>query len=466
MEGWVRDHHRRRLDRLGWAEAISPVGTPLWAAEEPAPRGGNSLRVHVDGAAALPAMAAAMRRAQSSVHIAAWHSSPDFRLARDDGAPPLRDLLAAIAERVPVRLLMWAGPPAPVFKPTRGMARASRQEFVRDSRVQCALDARERSLHCHHEKLVIVDGRVAFVGGIDLTALAGDRYDSPAHRPHAPIGWHDAAVELAGPAVGDVARHFAARWREATGEPLPEPELPEPAGPHTVQVVRTVPERTYRFARRGDFTLVGSYLRALRSARRLIYLENQFLWSTEVVDILVEKLRHPPADAFRILLVLPARPNNGADTTRGQLGRLLEADGDAHRLLATTLTAHDEEANGPLYVHAKIGIVDDEWLTIGSANLNEHSLFNDTEMNVVTCDATLVRETRLQLWAEHLQAPFGEFDGDPAQAIDQVWRPLAEEQLRRSQAGEPRTHRLSLLPGVSRRTERLFGPMRGLLVDG
>ena len=57
----------------------------------------------------------------------------------------------------------------------------------------------------------------------------------------------------------------------------------------------------------------------------------------------------------------------------------------------------------PVYVHAKVGIVDDAWLTIGSANLNEHSLFNDTEMNVVCHDGELARATRLRLWAEHLE---------------------------------------------------------------
>ena len=71
------------------------------------------------------------------------------------------------------------------------------------------------------------------------------------------------------------------------------------------------------------------------------------------------------------------------------LGELIEADADAGRLLACTLYARSGRLTDPIYVHAKIGIVDDGWLTIGSANLNEHSLFNDTEMNVVTHDPEL-----------------------------------------------------------------------------
>jgi phosphatidylserine/phosphatidylglycerophosphate/cardiolipin synthase-like enzyme len=378
--------------------------------------------------------------------------------------------LGGLAQRIPVRVLLWAGPPAPVFQPTRAMARAARDGFTAGTDVACALDARERTMHCHHEKIVIVDGERAFVGGIDLTALAGDRYDSPSHPPDTPLGWHDAAVELTGPVVADIAAHFIHRWGEVTGETLPDPPQPAPTGLVTVQVTRTVPERTYRFAPRGRFSLLEGYLRALGSARAFIYLENQFLWSTEICAVLIDKLVHPPALDFRILLVLPAHPDSGADTTRGQLAALLQADAGADRLLATTLTAHHSDSSSvtssPIYVHAKIGIVDDQWLTIGSANLNDHSLFNDTELNVTTCDPALARETRLRLWAEHLQAEPEEIDGDPHTVIDRFWRPISSRELARRQAGKPPTHRLALLPAVSRRTERLAGPVRGLLVDG
>ena len=73
------------------------------------------------------------------------------------------------------------------------------------------------------------------------------------------------------------------------------------------------------------------------------------------------------------------------------LGELLEADADAGRVFASTLFARSGARADPIYVHAKVAIVDDTWLTIGSANLNEHSLFNDTEMNIVTHDPTLAR---------------------------------------------------------------------------
>src|SRR5207244_637495 len=314
IERAVRAHHRRRLRRIGWEHALDAIG-PAWARGEPPPRAGNAVEVLIDGAEALPRIAEELRRARSHVHLAGWHVTPTFRLgpSPDD---ELRAILAELAERIPVRVLVWAGAPLPLFRPSRGDVRAVREALERGTRIRCGLDAKERPLHCHHEKLVIVDDRVAFVGGIDLTNLAGRRYDASDHPPRGELGWHDACMRIEGPVVADVARHFALRWAETEGEAL------------------------------------------------------------------AEKLRAPPRADFRIVCVLPAKPKDGADDTRGQLGDLLEADGGQGRLLACTLYQRGRDGR-PVYVHAKIGIVDDEWLTLGSANLNEHSLFNDTEVNLV-----------------------------------------------------------------------------------
>src|SRR5205823_6485824 len=192
---------------------------------------------------------------------------------------------------------------------------------------------------------------------------------------------------------------------------------PAEAGSREVQVVRTVPERVYGFLPRGDFRILESYIRALRSAQRLVYLENQFLWSPEVVSILADKLRDPPTDDFRVVVLLPSKANNGQDDTRGQLGVLVEADGDSRRFLAATITARTGTTTERIYVHAKVGIVDDRWLTLGSANLNAHSFFNDTEVNLVTCDPDLARRTRLALWAEHLEREESVVDGNPAAVV-------------------------------------------------
>jgi phosphatidylserine/phosphatidylglycerophosphate/cardiolipin synthase-like enzyme len=463
VERLIVAHHRRRLSRTGQEAALdAPAGN--WAMGGWPARQGNSLEVLVDGREALAHIAAAIEAAASSVWLAGWFFTPDFSLRAEDPRT-LSELLGKAARRVEVRVLAWAGAPLPLFHPDRREVRAMAERLERASGVRVALDARERPMHCHHEKLVIIDGRQAFVGGIDLTSYAGDRLDSSEHPARGSLGWHDATTCIRGPAVADVAEHFRLRWQEVTGEQLPESSPPEPAGEVELQVARTVPERVYERWPRGEFTILESYLRALRSAQRLIYLENQFLWSPEVVSVLADKLRHPPHERFRMLMVLPAKPNNGNDDTRGQLGALAEADDGAGRFLACTLYQQGADAC-PIYVHAKIAIVDDAWLTIGSANLNEHSLFNDTEMNVVTRDRDLARRTRIRLWAEHLDLPPDELQGDPAEIIDSRWRPVADEQLQRRQKGLALTHRLLRLPGVSRRSDALRGPLNGLLVDG
>lgn len=448
IEQLVVAHHRRRLKRHGWQHAYDPPADGPWCAGDPPPRDGNALEVLVDGEHALGRLQEEIRGAHDSVLLAGWHFEPSFHLTR--GGPTLRELLAEAAEHADVRLLAWAGAPLPLFKPSRADVRQAREAMVKGTRVRMELDTKERPMHCHHEKLAVIDGRAAYVNGIDLTSLAGDRLDSSGHPARGSIGWHDAGLRVEGPLVRDVAGHVAMRWREVTGEAIGLARDDSTHGTVRAQLVRTVPNSVYDALPRGDYRILEAYVRALHSAERLIYLESQFLWSPEIAGILKGKLVDPPSDEFRIVLLLPSKPNNGNDDTRGQLGVLEEADRD-QRLLACTLyqPGHVEQ----VYVHAKIGIVDDRWLCIGSANLNEHSLYNDTEACVITTDEQLVRDTRLRLWREHLRRD--DVDGAPHEVVDRLWRATAEE-------GD----HLALLPHVSRRSKRLLGPINGLVVDG
>jgi phosphatidylserine/phosphatidylglycerophosphate/cardiolipin synthase-like enzyme len=466
IEAAVRAKHRLRLNRLGWRHALEPDGSNLWAQGPPPPRAGCALEVLIDGASALPEIARALSGAREYVHITGWHLAPYFELERDERPVVLGRLLAELAERIDVRVLVWAGAPVPLFHPTRKEVAQAVRTLVRGTRIRCVTDPREHPFHCHHEKTVVVDGKLAFVGGIDLTDAAGDRFDDQSHPARRRIGWHDVAARLTGPVVQDVDDHFIMRWREVTGEQLERHPPPEPTGERTVQIVRTVADGMYDAFPKGEFRILESYVRALRSAERLIYLENQFLWAPEIVAILADKLRAPPSDDFRLVIVVPARANNGQDDTAGQLGVLTEADDERGRFLAASIRSLSDHRDDPLYVHAKVGIVDDRWLTIGSANLNAHSLFNDTELNVVCQDPELARDTRIRLWSEHLQlGPDTIAAADPRSLVDERWRPLAIEQLERLRAGAEPTHRLLALPGISRRSRRLLGPLTGLVDD-
>ena len=133
----------------------------------------------VDGALALPRLADEIAGARSHVYLAGWHFEPSFALRRDGetGRPaqsPRRGRRAGRRARARLGGRPAARLPAVApQRPSRGWRRS-----VADTRIRYALDARERPLHCHHEKIVVVDDRVAYVGGIDLTDESGDRFDS------------------------------------------------------------------------------------------------------------------------------------------------------------------------------------------------------------------------------------------------------------------------------------------------
>jgi phosphatidylserine/phosphatidylglycerophosphate/cardiolipin synthase-like enzyme len=464
IEGTVRSRHRRRLRAVGWEHALDATGDGYSSAGLP-PRAGNELDVLIDGAAVLPAMAEELANAESHVHLMGWYLSPHLQLTRGDDPVILRNLLADLAERVDVRVLLWGGAPIRLFRPSRTDVRLVREQLCGQTSISCEIDSCVGPLRCHHEKTIVIDDRVAFVGGIDLTLDAGDPYDTSDHVARGRVGWHDAAVRLRGPAIGDIAEHFRLRWEAAGDERLPVPIAPAEAGDVEVQVVRTAPDGVFEKLARGDYSLLEAYTSALRSAEKLIYLENQFLWSPEIVGILADKLRNPPRDDFRIVVLLPAEANEGTDVSCGQVAALIDADDGNARFLACTLYARKRNLRDLVYVHSKIAIVDDRWLTIGSANLNSHSLFNDTELNVVTLDPRVARDTRLRLWSEHLELSLEDVEGDSTDLVERYWEPIAEEQLARIESGSPLTHRLVKLPGVSRRHRRVLGPILGHVYD-
>ncbi|MGH2749458.1 MAG: phospholipase D-like domain-containing protein [Actinomycetota bacterium] len=357
LEQILRVHHRRRLSKIGWGAVFDP-GPGRWAMNDPPPRRGNELRICIDGRESFDAIIEGVRNARTFVHLAGWHMEHDFILSKDP-VITLEDLIAEAGRAVAVRVLVWGGAPLPPpFRPRRGEAHKLGKELARHDGVHFAIDSKERLLHCHHEKLVIIDGDLAFVGGLDFSTLGANRLDTNDHPPREPMGWHDAVARIKGPLVADVAQHFNLRWSEVTGEALEENPIPEPVGEVEAQLVRTVPEKIYDALPRGDFRLLASYVGALREAEKFIYLENQFLWSSEIVKILADKLKHPPSDDFRIVVLLPSKPSTGKDDTLGQLAVLAEADDNGENFLACTLYGRDGDRTCPVYVHAKIGIVD------------------------------------------------------------------------------------------------------------
>ena len=397
-----------------------------------------------------------------------WRGDVDELL--DGPGTQVGDVIAAAAERgVDVRGLLWRS-----HRDELGFFRRENLRFRR--RVEAAggqlvLDQRVRRGGSHHQKLVVARGGadgegdgeedVAFVGGVDL---AHSRHDDGRHlgdpnarRMPAIYGtrppWHDLQLQVRGPAVGDLDLVFRERWQDPTPprrsalarlqdgrraaggrmDPLP-PQRPDPLpqGPHAVQVLRTYPARRppYPFAPEGERSIARAYLKALQRARRLVYLEDQYLWSAQVARAAADALRSAPE--LQLVIVVPRRPERD-----GPLSRPPYLAGRRYALRAARQVAPERvhvfdvenEQGVPVYLHAKVRIVDDVWASVGSDNLNRRSWSHDSEVACAVLDDTLddrepadpaglgdrarryARDLRLTLAREHLgRAPDGSQD--------------------------------------------------------
>ena len=239
----VRSRHRSAPKHVGW-DARARRSELTYARGTFPARRETRLDVLVDGSEALPAIAAELARAESFVHLAGWFFSPELHLSRDDEPMIVRNLLAELAERVDVRVLSWKGAPIPMFKPSHNDVREMLDGSRDTRRSRRTRTAAPGSCTATTRSSIVVDDRVAFVGGIDLTLDGGDPWDTPSHVARGGIGWHDAAVRIEGPAVADVEQHFRLRWHGATREAAPAARLAAEAGDVEAQIVRTVPART------------------------------------------------------------------------------------------------------------------------------------------------------------------------------------------------------------------------------
>jgi phosphatidylserine/phosphatidylglycerophosphate/cardiolipin synthase-like enzyme len=419
-------------------------------------------------------------RAGDRVYFTDWRGDPDELLVPE--GPPVGELLRDIARAgVEVRGLVW--------RSHSDHLRFSAQENQRlgteinEAGGEVLLDQRLPRFGSHHQKLFIIRQRgapecdVAFVGGIDL---CHGRRDGAGHRgdPQPPPmdprygqrpPWHDAALELRGPVVGDLLRTFVERWDDPhpldrrtpyrmllqrlarmprRPEQLPEafPD-PEPAGPHAVQVLRTYARKRpgYSFAPKGERSVARAYTKAFSQARSLIYVEDQYLWSDVVARGICQALER--SGELRVIVVVPRYPD-ADQALSGPPARL----GQLHAMRLLQQTAPDrvgiydlENTDGvPIYVHAKICIVDDVWFTCGSDNFNRRSWTTDSELTCAVVDATLddrephdltsfgdgarrlARDLRLEAWSEHLG-----LSGDDPRLVDptsafDLWRRSAE----------------------------------------
>jgi phosphatidylserine/phosphatidylglycerophosphate/cardiolipin synthase-like enzyme len=362
-----------------------------------------------------------------------------------------------------------------VSSPISGRSNELLGRQINDAGGEVLLDQRVRVFGSHHQKLFVIRHRddpsrdVAFVGGIDLSHSrrddaehAGDpqaltmdsRYGE---RP----AWHDAALEIHGPVVVDLLAVFAERWNDPDPldrrtpyrmllqrlahmprHPRPLPDVappPPPAGSHAVQVLRTygVKHPPFPFAPDGERSIARAYEKAFARARSFIYVEDQYLWSREVAAVFARALERNPE--LKLIAVVPRYPDAdgalaGPPIRIGQL-RAIEM---LHRVAPGRVGIFDLEnsAGTPIYVHAKICIVDDTWFTCGSDNFNRRSWTTDSELTCAVVDRSaegenhessgIARVLRRQLWAEHLGLQPADPALDDQSAGLDLWNASAE----------------------------------------
>lgn len=392
-----------------------------------------------------------------------WRGDAD-ELLTDDG-PTVGELLAGAARRgVEVRGLLWRSHSDAMELNAQENRRLG--QIINEAGGETLFDERVRRGGSHHQKLLVVrrEGRpeedVAFVGGIDL--CHGRRDDADHHGdPQAPPlddrygdtpPWHDATLEIRGPAVSEVLDVFSERWDDPTPvdhrnpyrwllhrkarmprhpEPLPQRwDPPPPAGPHLVQILRTYPSKRppYPFAPDGERSIARAYTRAFARAERLIYIEDQYFWNATVAGALADALRRKPQ--LQVIAVVPRYPEedtkvSGTAMRLGQqqaLDLLRSAGGDRFAIFNL-----QNAAGTPVYVHAKVCIVDDTWMTCGSDNLNLRSWTHDSELTcaVVDPDGSLPRDLRIALWSEHLGLAADDPRLDDVPGAVELWRERA-----------------------------------------
>jgi phosphatidylserine/phosphatidylglycerophosphate/cardiolipin synthase-like enzyme len=474
---------------------------------------GNRVRALVHGSVYFAELHAAVEAMESGdlLLFTDWRSDPD-ELLTGPGSEVGSVFAAAARRGVDVRGLVWRSHPDQLdFSASTNRALGDEIEAAGG---QCLLDMRVRPLGSHHQKLVVLrharhpERDVAYIGGIDLCHGRRDDIDhrgDPQTQPMAAVygprpPWHDVQLAVQGPAVGDAETVFRERWddpaplsrgplrfvldklrgQDRSARPMPSQHPdPAPCGSAAVQLLRTYPNRTpgYPFAPQGELSVARGYRKAVAQAQSLIYIEDQYLWSVDIARVFADALARRPS--LRLVVVIPRFPDQDGRTAippnllgREQAMRLLRAA--AGPRVAVYSTENDDGT--PVYVHAKVCVIDDTWACVGSDNANRRSWTHDSELSCAVVDTgsgtpdSWARSLRHELSREHLGAgaDVAELD-DPVRSFDAFRKAAADldDWHRRGRRGPrpPGQLRRYTQPALSPWTRVWSTPLYRLLYD-
>ena len=344
---------------------------------------------------------AAMLAAKHRIMLVGWDFDARINLVdggNDEAPTHIGELITWLSKTRPeleIFLLRWdVGAVKAVL---RGTTIFTLAHWMSQPNIHTKLDSVHPPGGSHHQKIVVIDDCFAFCGGIDMT---GDRWDTRAHNDHEPRRirpgggayppWHDATSALQGPVAAKLGELCRDRWMRAGGHPITAIEsvtdcwpasLPVQFSNIDIAISRSQPKSDDEAA---VIEIEQLYLDQIARARRSIYAESQYFASRKIAEAIARRLDEP--DGPEIIVINPQSANGwleplAMDTARARLYEALRAR-DVHQRFRMY---HPYTTGGaPIYVHAKLLIVDDQILRVGSSNFNNRSLRLDSE-----CDITI-----------------------------------------------------------------------------
>ena len=380
-------------------DAARPVlrpGETCWRIEK-----ADNLAIIVDAADYFNALRDAMQRARHSIIMIGWEF--DTRIALDprknEEDVPLRlgkFLSWLVRTRPDLRIYLLQWDTGLLRTLGRGSTPLRIADWLIGRRIRLKLDHAHPMGAAHHQKIVVIDDALAFCGGIDATA---DRWDTSDHeddspfrvrpttkRPYPP--WHDATAAVDGDAARALGELARMRWNAATGKTLPPPPRVPPLWPDDldalmtnipVGISRTAPPHAGRDEVR---EIEALYLSVIAAARRTLYFESQYFASRGVAEAMAARLTEPDGPEIVVINPVSARGWLEEEAMGSARARLLDHVKNADRHDRFRIYTPVSRGGTPIYVHAKILIMDDSFMRVGSSNLNNRSLGFDTECDL------------------------------------------------------------------------------------